>query len=131
VSTTGDPIVFVTRSRIRDGQLDALRAFLRDGVPAIERAKPRTLAFLPYLDEASREITIIHVFADAPSMTAHFEGLGERMAAAAPFIETIAYEVYGRPADELLGMLRSLAGDDVRLDVRPEGLTGYLRLPPG
>jgi len=97
-----DPIVFITHSRVRDGQLGALRAFLADGVPGIERDKPRTLAFLPYVDDAGAEVTIVHVFADAPSMAVHFQGLRERMAGAAPHIET--------------------------LRVTPEFATGYLRL---
>lgn len=125
------PIVFVSRSRVRAGRLVALRAFLDRGVPAIEREKPGTLAFLPYVDESGDEVAILHVFADPASMAAHFEGLGERMAAAAPFIETLGYEVFGQPDEATLAMLRSLASDGVTLEVWPEYPAGYLRLARG
>lgn len=57
--TTDGPIVFISLSRIRPGQLDGLRSFLAVGVPALEAAKPRTLAFLAYVDEASMTLTIV------------------------------------------------------------------------
>ena len=50
--TADGPIVFISRSRIRPGKLDGLRSFLATGVAALEVAKPRTVAFLAYVDES-------------------------------------------------------------------------------
>ena len=68
--TTDRPIVFISHSRIRAGHLDGLRSFLTVGVPALEAAKPRTLGFLAYVDEASMTLTIVHLFANAAGFAA-------------------------------------------------------------
>jgi hypothetical protein len=59
------PIVFISQSRIRPGQLAGLRSFLAVGVPALGAAKPKTLAFLAYVDESSMTLTIIQQIANA------------------------------------------------------------------
>lgn len=123
-----EPIVFISRSRVRDGKLDQLRGFLADGAPTLQAAKPLTVAFLPYLSEDRRELAIVHLFADADALAAHLEGVAERSSAADEFIETLGYEIYGRPSEPVLGMMRAAAartGVPLRLD--PEYLTGFLR----
>ena len=122
------PIVFISHSRVRDGMLDGLRAFVERGAPALQAAKPRTLAFLPYLSEDEAELAIAHVFADAESFTEHLEGVAARSSAAGEFIETVGYEVYGEPTGQVLDMLRAgAAAVGASVDVHPTALAGFLR----
>ena len=123
-----DPIVFISRSRVRDGKLDGLRAFLAEGAPMLQADKPLTLAFLPYLSDDATELAIVHVFADAHAFDVHLEGVMERSSAAEEFIETIGYEIYGRPSAPVLEMMRGAAGRaGVALRLDPDVLPGFLR----
>jgi len=127
-----DPIVFVSHSAIKQGQLDGLRAFLRAGAKALNEEKPGTVAFLAYLDESAESVSIVHVFPSAEAMTAHLEGVEQRSAAADTFIETKGYEIYGPPDERVLGMMRAFAErSGVPLEVHPEYVGGYLRLHRG
>lgn len=123
-----EPIVFISHSRVRDGKLDGLRGYLALGAPALEADKPLTLAFLPYLNADQTELAIVHVFADAHALDVHVEGVMERSAAADEFIETLGYEIYGRPSPEVTEMLSegaARAGVSFRHD--PDALSGFLR----
>lgn len=122
------PIVFISHSRVRDGDVARLQQFLAAGFSALRAEKPRTLAFLPYLSEDGTQLAIIHLFADAESFSAHLEGVAERSAAAAEFIETLGFEIYGAPAEPDLSMLRTAAArSGAALALHPEGLSGFLR----
>jgi len=127
----GEPIVFISRSRVKDGGLEALEVAVRRAASSIERDKPGTVAFLPYLDEDGSEVLIVHVFPDADAMDAHLEGVGERMADAAEVIETLEYEIHGSPSDAATQMMRGFAAHQgIPLTIRPRSLGGYLRLTP-
>jgi hypothetical protein len=117
---TDDPIVFISQSRIRPGQLAGLRSFLAVGVPALEAAKPKTLAFLAYVDEASMTLTIIHQFANAAGFAAHD--------AAAAFIEPLAMEIHGAADEATVAAIRSGLPSGIPVLIRANYLGGFLRL---
>ena len=125
-----EPIVFISHHRIKDGQLDGLLRFFRDGTVALEAEKPRTLAFLAYFDEDRTHITIVHLFADSESMDHHVQGADERSRAASEFMEPAGFEIYGAPSDGVLGMMREAAASGAELRLEPEHLGGFLRLRP-
>jgi hypothetical protein len=123
-----EPILFTSRSRVRPGKVEGLRAFLAQGLPAIQASKPQTLAMLCYLDSTAETLTIHHLFADAAGFTAHLEGVAERSAGADEFIETMGYEIAGRPSDEVLAMLRGAAAQaGVELRLQPELVGGFIQ----
>ncbi len=122
-----EPIVFVSHNRVKQGKLGALRDFLRDGTALLEGGKPRTRAFLAYLDDQGTTLTIVHVFADPDAMAAHIEGADQRTEAASEFIETTAIDIYGTPSEPILAAMRQISGSGVALNVRPTYLGGFLR----
>lgn len=123
-----EAIVFISHSRVRGGMLEGLRDFTTAGAPALEADKPLTLAFLPYLNAHGTELAIVHVFADAHAFDVHLEGVMERSAAAAEFIETLGYEIYGRPSPPVVEMLRAgAARSGVTFRHDPDALAGFLR----
>jgi hypothetical protein len=124
-----EPVVFISHFAIKPGAADGLRRFLRDGSAGLESAKPRTLALLPYTDEAGTELSIVHVFGDTVAMDEHFEGSDERANAAYEYIEPRGWEIYGRPSDEALMSLRQAAQSaGVPLTLQPVSASGFLRI---
>jgi hypothetical protein len=123
-----DPIVFVSHSRVKDGQLEGFRDFLREGARALDADKPGTVLFLAYLDASGTETAIVHAFPDADAMDAHLEGVAERSGAADAFIETTGYEIYGTPNAQVLEAMQGFAASEgVPLAIRPAYVGGYLR----
>lgn len=121
-----DPIVFVSRGRVKDGKLEALRDYSLEVWPVLEAEKPGTVFQYGYLDENGSEVHFVHVFPDADALDAHMMGAGERSAAAAEFMETYEFEIYGTPSDETLSSLRQ--AQNVDLVIMPETVGGYMRL---
>lgn len=126
-----EPIVFISTHKIKDGKLDALEESYRRGAASIEADKPDTVAFLAYVNEEGSEVSTVHVFPDSEAMERHMEGVGERAKGAAEFLEFQLLEVYGRPSDKVLQMMQQASGRGVTLSVRPEHISGYLRLESG
>jgi hypothetical protein len=124
-----EPIVFISHFRVRAGQLDAFRANFGIGAIGLEGEKPRTVAFLAYVDETGTRASIVHVFPDANAMDLHFESAKERSQAAYQFLEPDGWEIYGSASEATLATMRqgaSAAG--VTLTVQPGGIGGFLRL---
>ena len=126
------PIVFISRSRVKEGKLEELRDMFATATPKLEADKPRTLVFLAYLREDQSALTIVHVFADSESFEVHLEGAGERAQTAYQFIETIGFEILGQPGDGVLESMRQAAARvGVPLKLEPEYATGFLRPAAG
>jgi hypothetical protein len=127
-----EPIVLISHHRVKEGMLDEFRQSYREGTKRIEADKPGTVAFLHYLDEDSREVTSVHVVPDAEAMERHLEGAGERAGEAAQFLEFGRFEIYGKPSEKVMEIMRqSAAGSGASLTVKPEYVAGYLRLKSG
>jgi hypothetical protein len=123
-----DPIVFISRSRVKPGKAPALREFLTMGSKGLADAKPNTLALLAYMDEAETTLTIVHVFANADGLDDHVGGAGERSSAAGEFIETAAMTVYGSAGDVGMAAIRHGLPETVPVDSGAEYVAGFLRL---
>ena len=123
-----EPIVFISRFRIKKGKLDDFKRFFQAGAESIKAEKPGTVAFLSYLNEDATQAAIIHVFPDASSMDLHVEGAEERSKDAYEFVEPAGVELYGAPSEAVLEMFRQMDGAGVPLLVQPELVGGYLRL---
>jgi hypothetical protein len=126
-----EPIIFISHFRVRQGAIDGLRRITDDVTRSLEVEKPRTLAYLSYVDADGTHVTFIHAFADAESMDLHFEGAEERSRAAYAFLEPDGWEIYGAPSDPALTTIRQAAeASGVKLSVQPAYLDGFLRITP-
>ena len=120
--------MFISRNRVLPGKLDEVRAFLAAGSPMIESSKPRTLAFLPYLDASGERLAIVHLFADPAAFDLHLEGADERSVAAYELIAPLGFEVYGPASASAIAMLHAGArAAGVEMTVAPELPAGFLR----
>lgn len=126
-----EPIAFVSHFRVREGRLEEFRSSFGGGATQLQVAKPRTVAFLGYVDEAGARATIVHLFPDAEAMDLHFEGAAERSSAADELIEPDGWEIYGTPSTSAVEMMeQSAAAAGVTLTVQPSSLGGFLRMGP-
>ena len=126
-----EAVVFISHFKIKEGRLDDLKRLTGEVERSLRKDKPRTAAWLVYLDEGAK-VSFVHCFPDAGSMDVHFEGSDERSAAVYEFVEPDGFEIYGKPSDEALETMRqAAAGSGVSLMVQPEHVGGFLRLPSG
>ena len=128
------PIVFISRSKIKEGKLEGLKQHAQMMMELIQAEKPGTLAFLQYLNEDETELSIVHVFTDADAVDKHNEGVAERARGAFEFLEPISRELYGMPSEKTLAMMtgvRPPGAPEIEVHHIPRVLGGYLRLTPG
>ena len=126
-----EPIVFISSHRIKEGKLDDFKRLSREVAPLLEAGQPNTVFFQGYLNEEGTEVTFVWVFPDAEAMDLHFHGADERSAKAYEFIQPQRFEIYGRPSDQVLAMMRREAGTGVGLVVKPQPMGGFIRLESG
>lgn len=124
-----EPIAFISHFRVKEGKAAAVREMFAAGATQLAVAKPRTAAFLGYLDERGTRLTIVHLFPDAGAMDLHFEGAAARSQAAYELFDPSGWEIYGTPSPAALEMIRRDAADaGVPLTLAPASLGGFIRL---
>ena len=123
------PIVFISHFQVKEGKLDGLKRSYHESAKRLQAEKPRTLVFLGYLNDSATHVSFVHAFADAESMDLHVQGAGERSRAAYEYLDPRGWEIYGRPSNPVLEMMRQGATSaGVTLNVHPDYLGGFLRL---
>ena len=123
------PFIFIATNRLKPGQLDRERERVLDLVEFIEGNEPRLIAFNEYINEAGDEVSVVQVHPDAASMEAHMQIVRERAQAAyAETLDaTVHVQVFGRPTQAIVEMLRQQAGSGVEISVNGEHLGGFTR----
>ena len=125
---TTDPVIFISHFDVKPGHLHFFQALWDSMVIELERAKPRTVAYLGFQNEGGGSVTIVHVFPDADGFAAHVMGADDRTRQAYEHIEPAGWEVYGPAPDEILAQLgESALAAGVDLSIQPRRLGGYLR----
>jgi quinol monooxygenase YgiN len=127
-----EPIVFISHLRIKEDKLDGFKHSFRQGAELIEASKPGTVVFLGYVNEDGTELTVVHVFPDGDAMELHWQGAAERTKASSELLETVSFEIYGKPSDKILEMMKEeIERSGAVLRVQPQPLGGYIRFRSG
>jgi quinol monooxygenase YgiN len=122
------PFIFVGTHKIKKGKLEEYKKLLPELVEVVETNEPRLIAFNLYVDEDSNRITGVQVHPDAASMEFHMKVVAEHIREAYDYIEkTESIDVFGKPTDALLGMLRQAAPPGTPLRVMPIHEAGFTR----
>jgi hypothetical protein len=125
-----EPIVFISRLRLRQGAVEAFVPMFQGAVRSIAAAKPRTAVFAAYLGDDRSAVSIVHVFPDAAAMAQHFEGSDDRAGSIADLVEYIGFEVYGNAPRAAIDQLAVEARDaGATLTTYPDPIGGYLTAP--
>lgn len=127
-----EPIVYIDRSEVREGKLDALKGAIGELAEFIEANVPRAISYGVYLDEAGSTMTVVQIQPDSAAMEFHMKVGGPAFAKFRDLIRLTAIEVYGDPSAHLLKQLeekaRMLGGGSVAVH-RLQG--GFTRFPSG
>jgi hypothetical protein len=126
-----DPIVFISRNRIKKGRFDDFRQHYADSVPRIEAGKPGTLVQLAYVNQDATEVAIVRVFPSAGAMDLQLQGADVRSKAAYQFIEPTSIEIYGTPSDFSMEMMEKVSGSGIDVSVNPLFIGGFIRTKSG
>jgi len=97
------PIVFVGSHRIHEGKLDVAKEASADLAQFVRDNHPRVLHFEIYIDDATREMTVIQIHPDEDSLMLHMQLAGDRLARAYDFLETIGVRMFGNPSESFKG----------------------------
>ena len=126
------PFIFVGTHKIKEGKLEEFKKHLQELVEVVETNEPRLIAFNLYLDEEGSKLTGVQVHPDAASMEFHLKVVGEHIRGAYDYLEeTESIDVFGKPTDALLGMLRQAAPPGTPLRVMPIHEAGFTRTNAG
>jgi quinol monooxygenase YgiN len=104
-----DPIVYIDRSEIVEGQLDALTARIGELAQFVEANEPRLLAYAVYLDRDLKAISVIHVHRDAASLDTHFRVAGPAFRQFVDYVRLQSIDVFGDPSADVVRQLREKA----------------------
>jgi hypothetical protein len=122
-----EPIVFISRNKVKEGKIDEFRKHYRDSIPPIVADKPGTLAQLTYENEEASEVTIVRLFPSADALDLQIQGADERSKKTYQFIEPISIEIFGIPNPATLEMMKKIAGSGVIVRISPNYLGGFIR----
>ncbi|HLG01901.1 MAG TPA: hypothetical protein VI916_15675 [Acidimicrobiia bacterium] len=106
-----EPIVYIDRSRIREGCVDDLRAAIADLVEFIDAREPQLLYYGFFVDEKNGAMTVVAVHPDSASLELHMKIGAAAFRTFADFIEMERIEVYGEPSDDVVAQLHTKARD--------------------
>ncbi len=124
------PFIVIATNKLKPGNLEDERERVGELSAFIAASEPQLLAFNEYADESGAEVGVVQVHPDVQSMRFHMNVVRERAARA--YAETLdtttAVQVFGRPDDAILQMLRQQAGAGVDLSIKPHHLGGFTRI---
>ncbi len=101
-----EPLISLDTSLIRDGRLDELKEAVTELVEFVRSNEPRRIAYEVYFDETGSRMTVVQVHPDSASMEYHMTVAGPAFAGFAELITLSTLDVYGKPSEELLELLR-------------------------
>jgi hypothetical protein len=122
-----NPIVFISRNRVKRGMFDDFQKHYRYSVPPTEANKPGTLVQLAYVNEDATEVAIVRVFPSAEAMDLQLQGADERSKAVYKFIEPTSIVIYGTPSTFALEMMKKVAGSGIDVRINPQFIGGFIR----
>lgn len=115
-----DPIIYIDRSRIREGRAERLRQQIQQLVDFIESKESQLIGYEFYFDSETREMTVIAIHPDSQSLETHMEVGREAFREFAELIDMQSIHVYGQPSDKVLRLLdekSEMLGDHGRVEV--------------
>ena len=126
-----EPFIFISTYTIKEGKLEKYSALTREVVELIQSNEPRLLAYSTYASEDGTKATTVQVHPDADSMMFHMQLMREKLDSTQEFLDPESITFCGEFNDQVLEMVRQIAGSGVTLNVNPQQLGGFTRLKSG
>jgi hypothetical protein len=122
-----DPIIFISRNRIKEGKLENIKVHYESSIAPVQANKPGTLLQLAYFNDDATEMTIIRLFPNADALDQQLKGADERSKITYQFIEPTGFEIYGPPSIFALEMFKKVAGSGIAVSINPQYMGGFIR----
>lgn len=90
-----NPIVYVDKSEIREGQLKRLKAAMKKLTAFVEANMPQLLSYGFYLNDDESEMTVVAVHPDSASLAFHLETGAAEFRKFASLLDLLSIVVYG------------------------------------
>jgi hypothetical protein len=94
------PIVFIGTHQLHEGKLDIAKEASADLAQFVRENHPRVLHFEIYIDDETREMTVIQIHPDEESLMLHMQLAGDRLARAYEFLDTVGVGMFGNPSEQ-------------------------------
>ena len=101
-----EPIIALDTSLIRVGRLDEVKRAVAELVEFVRSNEPRPIVYEVYVDNTESRMTVVQVHPDSASMEYHMTVAGPAFAGFAELVTLSTLDVYGKPSEELLELLR-------------------------
>ncbi len=122
-----DPIIFISRNRIKDGMLAEFISHYQNSIPRTQTEKPGTYVQLAYVCDDAASVDIIRLFPDADALDDQLRGADDRSKVTYQFIEPTSIEIYGFPGDFAIEMMKKVAGSGIKVSISPRFIGGFIR----
>ena len=122
-----EPIVFISRNKIKEGKADEFRNHYQDSIRPISDGKPTTYAQLGYINEEVTEFTVVRIFPNADALDLQIQGADERSKKTYEFIEPTGIEIFGTPNPATLNEMKKIAGSGITVSISPHYFGGFIR----
>jgi quinol monooxygenase YgiN len=123
-----EPLIVVTKLRIKQGRLEGLIEYYKKIAEIVETAEPQLIAFLAFLNDDGTEMTSIQVHPDAASMDFHMQVLrdtyDESFSEYGQMFDVLSVEYYGSPPRSALDMDRQF---EMPVSLNPRHIAGFTR----
>jgi len=134
MTTSADPVVYVSTYRIRPGKFEDYSRFYAELVRVVEANEPGVTGFLAFATDDLGEITYVHVYRDGATLDKHMAVLAEQMqllpsdlTAVMAYLEPVRIEVFGQPDGAAAEMDAGLRAAGVPFAAKPRYLGGFAR----
>ena len=121
-----EPIIFVSRNKIREGKAEEFKNKYLASVPVTMDAKPGTIVQLAYQNEFN-EVTIIRLFPSAEALDHQLQGAEDRSKVIYELIEPTGIEIYGSPSIVTVEKMKKIAGSGIPVSISQSYLGGFIR----
>lgn len=127
----GEPFIFVSTHRLKEGKREAYQQYVADFVPYIEERNPHLHVFHLYLDEDGEHVSVVQVHDDARSMEEHMRMARQHIGESYDeYLDvTVSMQIFGEPTDDVLATMKQLAGGGVPVSIN-RSFDGFDRLQP-
>lgn len=122
-----DPIVFISRNRIKAGKTAEFRKYYQDSLPGVLAGKPGTIAQLAYENEETAEFTVIRLFPNAEALDQQIQGADDRSKKTYEYIEPTGIEIFGIPNPATLEKMKQIAGAGISVSIHTDYFGGFIR----
>lgn len=126
------PLVFAFTCTIPESNVEAYERYLVELYELVGAQEPRLHAMETFYDATTHEVTSLLIQPDSEAQEHHMKVAGDKLREGYELLDftTMRIDVYGRPGESVLGVMRKLEENGVLLTLKDRHLGGVNNLSP-